>query len=251
MNIFVVNTVKYLFEVLIFLSPIPAVDALFEAANKSFAAFLLAVYVFSPALATVINLLIFAICLVIFAWSYRRVVYMRSVLGDPVLGWIAEKVFRRPAVTLLSTPLPRSLLTTLREPTMVLKAFAGRSYQGVCRKARGYLVQSGGRLHFVALRFLRPPLVVALPAEGHLLSVDKGFLSNTVRWKNDAGETVLKILFTRRYNPVLEEIRGCLGAPVEPARTEVSGAEGVLASGRTFRAAVRGESRAALRAEMA
>jgi hypothetical protein len=250
-NIFVINTVKYFFEVLIFLSPVPAVDAFFEAANKAFAAFLLAVYVISPWLATVINLLIFGLCLIIFAWTYRRVVYMRSILGDPVLGWFAEKLFRRPKVTLTSTPLPGSITRNLPDAKLVLKAFAGRGYQGVARKARGYLVQSGGRLHFAAPRLLRSPKIVPLPAEGHTVRVDKGLLSNTVWLENDAGETVLKILFTRRYNPVIDQIRRQLGVALEEVPHEAAGAEGVMAAGRSLRAAVRGDSRESLQAEMA
>ena len=51
-NIFVINTVKFFFEVMVLLSPFPAVDAAFEAANKAFAAALLGIYAYSPALAT-------------------------------------------------------------------------------------------------------------------------------------------------------------------------------------------------------
>lgn len=41
-NIFVVNSVKFFCEVMILISPIPTVDAIFEAINKAFAAFLIA-----------------------------------------------------------------------------------------------------------------------------------------------------------------------------------------------------------------
>jgi hypothetical protein len=56
MNIFVINSVKFFFEVMILISPIPAVDAIFEAANKAFSGFLLLVYLINPWLAAAINL---------------------------------------------------------------------------------------------------------------------------------------------------------------------------------------------------
>jgi hypothetical protein len=248
-NIFVINTVKFLFEMLIWISPIPAVDAFFEAANKAFATFLLGVYLVSPWLATGINLIIFAISLMIFAWAHRRVVYMRSICGDPVLGWIGEKVFRRPPVTTTSTVLPSSIAGRLPNATLVLKAFSGKAYQGLKRKSRGYLVQSGGRLHFAKPRFLRSPLVVTLPSEGHRVRVDKGLLSNTVRIEDDAGETAVKILITRRYNGILEAIRSLVGASLVAGQP--AGREKVMDVTRSIGAAIKGESRDALRAELA
>lgn len=248
LNIFVINTVKFLFEVLIWLSPISAVDAVFEAANKAFAALLLAVYLVSPWLATLINLVIFAICLAIFAWAHRRVVYLRSICGDPLFGWIAEKVFRRPPATPTSTRLPPSLAALLPAPTLVLVAFAGKPYQGLRRKSRGFLVQSGGRLHFARTRFLRSPLVVALPLEGHTVRLEKGLLANTVRLEDDAGEPAVKILVTRRYNRLLEAIRVLLGAvepEAKPARDEK-----LAEIGRAAGAAIKGGARAELRAEL-
>ena len=86
-NLIVVNAVKFFFEVLIWITPVPFIDAIFEAASKTCAAALAAIYAFNPAIATAINLLIVAACLVAFAWVKRREVYYRTVLFDFVKHW--------------------------------------------------------------------------------------------------------------------------------------------------------------------
>lgn len=248
-NIFVVNTVKFFFEVLTWLSPIPAVDAAFEAANKTVAAFLVGLYVAWPWLALILNLLIFAVCLLIFAWAYRRVVYMRCVLGDPILGWLAENVFRRPPATPTSTHLPGAIAQQLPDRKLVVRAFAGRAVPEVKRKARGFLVRSGDRLVFAQPRFLRSPLIVDLPPPGPQNAIQTGLLSNTVR----LGDAGTELILTRRYNRVLDEIRAQLGqAAISESAQAVPTSERVIAASRDVGAAARvGAGREALRAELA
>ncbi|MCA9138555.1 MAG: hypothetical protein KDB00_17410 [Planctomycetales bacterium] len=85
-NLFVINSVKFFFEVLIWLTPIPAVDAMFEIANKSVCAGLMALYAFSPTLATAINLAMLIAALIVFRWVHRRLVFYRSMLVDLFLS---------------------------------------------------------------------------------------------------------------------------------------------------------------------
>jgi hypothetical protein len=249
-NIFVVNTVKFFFEVLIWLSPVPAVDAIFEAANKSCVAFLTFLYLWSPWLATLLNLAIFLVCLLIFAWVRRRVIYMRGVLGDPIMGWMAEKIFRRPRATATSTPLPSAIAREFPDRTLVLKAFVGKSVPGMKRKVRGFLIQAkDGKLAFARPRLLRAPVIVSLPEPGAGVTVGKGLLSNTITLS--AGTDAPVTLFiTRRYNALLDEIRHLLGAPdgasVTPAPAPA------LAESRALGAAAQAQAgRDTLRAEFA
>ena len=85
-NIIVINTIKFFLEILAWLTPVPSVDALLEATNKSVCGCLMAIYAYSPLTATVINLLLFLACLVVFRWIHRRVVYARHVFLDPILA---------------------------------------------------------------------------------------------------------------------------------------------------------------------
>ena len=88
LNIIVINTVKFFFEILAWLTPAPSVDALLEATNKSVCACLMAVYAYSPFAAAAINVLIFFACLIVFKWIHRRVIYARHIFLDPILTLI-------------------------------------------------------------------------------------------------------------------------------------------------------------------
>lgn len=76
-NVLVIQTVRFFFELLVWLSPIPLLDAIFEAANKFICASLIAVYAFSPFAALAINILIFLICLALFRKAKRGIRNMR------------------------------------------------------------------------------------------------------------------------------------------------------------------------------
>lgn len=87
-NLFVINSVKFFFEVLVWLTPIPAVDAMFELANKTVCAALMALYAFSPTLALVINLGLLVAALFVFRWVHRRLTFYRGIFTDLILSRI-------------------------------------------------------------------------------------------------------------------------------------------------------------------
>ncbi len=87
-NILVINSVKFFFEFLVWLTPVPFLDALFEVCNKSLCAVLMAVYAFSPTLATVINLGILLVAAFLLRWMHRRARFYRRMVLDPLLSRI-------------------------------------------------------------------------------------------------------------------------------------------------------------------
>lgn len=91
LNIVVIQTIRLFFEMLVWLSPFPLVDAAFESANKTICAGLIAVYVFSPATALAINLIVFALCALFVRAAYRRLRTFRREVLMP----IGKKVFLR------------------------------------------------------------------------------------------------------------------------------------------------------------
>ena len=241
-NIFVVNSVKFFFEIMIWISPIPLVDAVFEAANKAFTAFLITLYLFSPWAATFFNLLIFLISLAMFAWTYRRVVFMRCVLADPFFGWLGEAVFRMRRMTENSTRLPKSLAQIYPDATVVLKAFAGKKMKPIHKKSRGYLIQSGGEIRFVKPRWFGAARVVLLDTVGNHTELQTGLLSHAVVIRDADGKVVQKVLFTKRYNNALEQLRGLLKAE----GSSVGEATGAPAFGTHFKSADSGELKSEL-----
>lgn len=88
-NIVVVNTIKLSIEFLVWLIPVPTIDACLEVANKSIATALMALYMFSPFLSTVLNLIIFGLCCLVFLRVQRRIRYAKDLIMMPLL----EKFF--------------------------------------------------------------------------------------------------------------------------------------------------------------
>ena len=88
-NIVVVNTIKLSIEFLVWLIPVPTVDACLEVANKSIATALMALYMFSPILSTVLNLIIFGLCCLVFLRVQRGIRYAKDLIMMPLL----EKLF--------------------------------------------------------------------------------------------------------------------------------------------------------------
>ena len=85
-NILVINSVKFFFEFLVWLTPIPLLDAVFEVGNKSVCAALMTVYALSPTLATIINLAILLVAAIMLRWVSRRTRFYRSMILDPLLS---------------------------------------------------------------------------------------------------------------------------------------------------------------------
>ena len=85
-NILIINSVKFFFEFLAWLTPIPFMDAVFELCNKTLCLGLMAIYAFSPTLAMLINLACFIAALIIFRWIYRRTLFYRTMILDPLLA---------------------------------------------------------------------------------------------------------------------------------------------------------------------
>ncbi len=81
-NIFVISAVRFFCEVLIWLTPVPMLDAIFELCNKMVCAMLMALYAWSPMLALILNVGIFLAALLVFGWVHRREIFFRTMLLD-------------------------------------------------------------------------------------------------------------------------------------------------------------------------
>ena len=172
-NVLVVNSVKFFFEFLIWLTPIPLVDAIFEVCNKTLCATLMAVYAFSPTIATVLNLMILFVAAILFRWISRRVRFFRTMVFDPVLSqlWSA---YRRP---------DKGELIVF--PKQDLGPFQDKSRLRLTKDEEGWTLQEAN--------WLMPSKQHKLPADPKP-RVRRGWVMNRV----EAGEVVL--IFSRRYD---------------------------------------------------
>ena len=81
-NILVISAVRFFCEVLIWLTPVPMLDAVFELCNKMVCAMLMGLYAWSPVLALTLNVGIFLTALLVFGWVHRREIFFRTMLFD-------------------------------------------------------------------------------------------------------------------------------------------------------------------------
>jgi len=177
LNILVINGVKFFFEFLIWLTPIPAVDALFEFANKSLCAGMMALYAFSPFLASVLNLLLFAVCAVVFRWTHRRVVFYRTMLLDPLLAWV----------------LPN--FGNVNKPELVL--FPKKAFGPIPAMGRCVLQWTGSGWRIAHRRLLGRDIVLEFSPEKGTPQIQRGWLTNTIDLRQ---ESCVPLIFSRRFN---------------------------------------------------
>ncbi len=175
-NIIVINSMKFFFEVMVWLIPVPLVDAALEVANKTVCAALMAVYAWSPLAATGINLLLFVICLFMFRWVNRRVTYLRTMIGDPVWALINPNY---------GTP------TNDR-----LTVFAKHEFESFPAKSKLILQSTEQGWQLIRPRFFLSKQVVDINREGNRMTMREGLLVNSLEI---SGDQPVNLLFSRRY----------------------------------------------------
>ncbi len=121
LNVIVINAVKLFFEFLVWLIPVPFVDAIIEVANKSICAALMSLYCFSPSLAAGVDLVLLIACALVFGWIYRRLRFYREIIGGPLLAWLLPNWFAQRGheyvafIAESSSGWPRCARVTIRE----------------------------------------------------------------------------------------------------------------------------------------
>ncbi|MEZ6090059.1 MAG: hypothetical protein R3C05_18935 [Pirellulaceae bacterium] len=190
-NVLVINSVKFFFEFLIWLTPVPFLDACFEVANKTVCGLLMAVYSFSPTLATLLNLAMFAVCLLLLRWISRRVRFYRHMMFDSL--WpMFQRTYAQPR---------RAELVVF--PKHDWSGFQDKACLTICREQDGWSVRQ--------TRWLRTPLIAQIPANS-TLRIRQGWLTNTLEI---SGDQPVVLIFSRRYHSRLEEVAHLLGAEFE------------------------------------
>lgn len=193
-NVIVINTVKFFFEILIWITPVPFIDAIFEVANKTMCAALTAVYAFNPMIATVINLLLLAACLLAFRWVKRREVYYRTILFDFVRGWFSKSE---------TLPADGKLLV-----------FPTQAFDDIPPFAKCELSSTNDGWLLSQPRLLRSPVQKSL--SGVQLSIDSGILKNSLQIDQ------AQFYFGRRYNRDLAGLAKLLKASLSTVADERS-----------------------------
>ena len=146
--------------------------------NKTLCAVLMAVYAWSPAFATAINLAMFAAAAIAFGWIHRRQVFFRTMLLDLVWG-------------MLSSPLPGFSIVVF--PTTAVSGIKARAYCTLERTSSGWVLQ-----HRPLLRS-----VITVPmGDEQCPEILRGFFTNSITFLQPA----VQLTFSRLYNANLPQL---------------------------------------------
>ncbi len=208
-NIFVISTVRLFFELLVLISPIPTLDAMFECANKTVAGILAAIYAFNPMLAFTLNIILFLFCLIIFRWVNRRIKYLKAVLLEPFLLGLVRRLLGRSGYDPDKSTV-RKLSRMIGGIDLVVRCFPMRKMGKIKVKDRCYLTFAADGVSLVKFTLLKPPLVKKLDAANLSNDIDEGLLAYSVMLDTD-GKPV-ELVFGRVYTGKLDEIREKLRA---------------------------------------
>jgi hypothetical protein len=192
-NVIVINSVKFFFEFLIWVTPIPFLDACFEVANKTACAALISIYAFSPMLATFFNLILFVGCLIVLRWVRRRIQYFRHMIFDSVLPWL-NRNYGEPT---------RDELVVF--PTTAWNGFRDRTCLTLYRAEDGWVLRQS--------RLFRTPIEYRLPPNTRF-RIESGWMINVLEILTTEP---VKLSFSRRYQRRLHDLSQRLGAELADA----------------------------------
>lgn len=179
-NIIVINTVKYFFELLVLISPIPTLDAIFECANKGVCFVLVAIYAFSPWLAMALNILLFLICLSIFRWANRRLRHIRAVMLEPILFGLLKKLTGKPDLVPEQGAMKRYGSLMPEGVAFLIKCFPSRRLGKIKKKDRCYLGLGAHGAALICPHLLTKPVRVELTKEQLGKEVKEGLFSYSI-----------------------------------------------------------------------
>ena len=182
-NIVVINTVKFFFEIMVWLVPFPLVDAALEIANKSLCASLMAIYVWSPTAATILNLLLFTVCLFVFQWANRRVHYFRTVLCDPIWALVNKR---------FGVPKRRELVV-----------FAQAGIGPFPAKSKLILQPTNDGWQLIQSRIFMPAKTMQLSRDEFQLEMQSGLILNSIEL---SGSESGRLLFSKRYSNHMDKL---------------------------------------------
>lgn len=210
-NIIVINTVKFFFELLAFISPIPTLDAIFEICVKGLTAFFVMVYAFNPWLSFLMNVILFLVCLAIFGWTKRRTKYLRAILLDPIWTSMIRNMFGKADYN-PDDKIKNKLKLQLENIELIVKAFPAKKikHHKIKKKQLIYLISTNSAVHIAKPHMFSHSTINKLETDGLKISTDKGILSNSITFSNSEGKQVYKFTCSKIYSDMLEKIQNKL-----------------------------------------
>ena len=240
-NYVIIRTVRFYFDVLILISPLPFVDGALETFKKIASSVMLTVYVFSPTAAAVMNFFILFLACLLFTHTLRQGYYYRAMLIDPILARLRKRLPEPGKLPRIR--IPRSVLSQTSDGDMILAVFPMRRIGKIKAKTRCYLILPAGgeptEGRVVSRRF--PGGGESFALTGAEFYLGKGAFYNRLRLRrpgesgqgdgNDDDAFQAIFAFSSLYSPALDLIRERLNAEDEGDVDPVSRITGRLRRG--------------------
>ncbi len=153
----VVMTVRYFLEILIFLSPLPLLDGLFELAQKGFALFLIFLFFIFPWLGFAFSILIFFISFLFFKRALKATNFFEYIYVQPILF----RIFRKKQ-SLSGDYTPTKIKKLFSDDALSIRCLTAKQIGRIPSKNKVWLVKNGEKLFVCRLRFLRPLTTVQI-----------------------------------------------------------------------------------------
>ncbi len=199
-NMYVIKVVRFFFDFLIYLSPIPAVDAVFDNIKKGFIIFIISLYAINPLLAFIANVLIFLMSAIMFSWVNRRVVYFENIYIDPRKAKILKKYPH-----LVDKKLPRKIAKKHEFLQFAVIAFPLKRMGAFKRKMKCWLVSDNNSLFLYKNRFILKPRVLDLNKYQNKLNIGEDIF--WIRVEEPEKYYRLKLDISNIYKPYYEDIK--------------------------------------------
>lgn len=210
-NMLVIHTVRFFFETLVLVSPVPLIDALFESANKLACAGLILLYSLNPAIAMVANILIFFGCLVLVRWCHRKTVYYRHLLLDPFTARLRAFLGSTRPPSFRIEDAPRPVAGKAVGATFVLPVFPDHSIGDIPKHARCYLLRYPDHWSLLQPRWFGRSCRETLTGMTNP-QIENTWTSNVII--GSPADPALRLLFSNRYQELLPEIAEHSGIPI-------------------------------------
>jgi hypothetical protein len=131
--------VRFALDVIIWLNPVPFIDAIFEGCKAIFSLGLLAIYVINPLVAAIIGALLLVPCLLLLPWALRLLGFAHGIVLRPTLARIVPSLRPR----LVEAPLARK--ATGGDVSLACHAHAVR-VRGLRKRQSVAILRCGNRI---------------------------------------------------------------------------------------------------------
>lgn len=199
--------VRTAIDVIIWLSPVPLIDLVFEVLKKVLSAAFVVLYLVDPVLATFLAGLIFLISLILLRWASRIVAFTFSVLLNPLL----VKVFPPLAPAPIDVAWLRRLHLSPSEVTLAVPAVTLRS-RHYRKRTSGVITRVGGGVDFWSRGLFGRRSSTSLGESETRLILGRAFLWIELRLVDAEDRVLERFAFSYALLPYFDKLCALLGA---------------------------------------